>query len=75
MEQDSEGVKSAAERLAEEIFNHNNNGESHSLLPYLIILPLKYLLLDDDNDIYASDNGLSSFASYITRLIQIRTFD
>lgn len=32
MEQDSEGVKNAEECLAQQIFNHNNNGESHSLL-------------------------------------------
>lgn len=69
---------SAQERLAEEIFNHNNNlngdvGERHSILVYLIIPPLKYLLPDYCDDIYV--NGLSSFTSYITRLIQIRTVD
>lgn len=52
----------------------NNNSESHILLLYLIvILPLKYLLLDSYEDIYVE--GLSSFTSCITRLIQIRTFD
>ena len=51
MEQGS--VASAAERLAAEIYKHSTNvGESHKFLPYLIILSLKYLLLDDYDDIY-----------------------
>ena len=51
MEQGS--VESAAERSAEEIFNHSADiGESHKFLPYLIILSLKYLLLDAYDDMY-----------------------
>ena len=65
------GVEGAEERLAEENFTHNNDGESP--LPYIIILPLNYLLLDDYDDMYY--DGLSSFTYYITRLIQIRTPD
>jgi hypothetical protein len=56
-------VKSAAERLAEEISRHSNDeSESHSFSLYLISLPIKYLLLGDyDNILYGSGNGLSQF--------------
>ena len=54
VDMEQEGVENA---------DHNNNGESHSLLPYIIILPLKYLLLDDYDKMYMTD-GLSSFTSF-----------
>jgi hypothetical protein len=71
VDMEQEGVEHAEEHFAEENFNdYDNYSESHSLLLYR---SLKYLLLDDCDDIYY--NGSSSFTSYITRLIQIRTFN
>jgi len=75
VEMEHEGVDNAEEHVAEENFNHENNGESHSLwvLRCFIILPLKFLLLENYDEMYV--DGSCSFTFYITMLIQIRTSD